>query len=417
MTGKTGGRGLSRIKTYLDFNEFRRNETQPTMNVTHLECALCGLKHEAHRLLNLCRECGKPLLVRYDLERAKQSLTKKSLASRRSDMWRYREVLPVEDDANIVTFGEGWTPLLRAQRLGRAVGVTELYIKDEGQNPTQSFKARGMAAAVSMAKELGAAKLAVPSAGNAAGALAAYAARAGLECFIFMPRDTPRANVVECQQTGAHVTLMDGLITDCGAEVGRRKEAEGWFDVSTLKEPYRVEGKKTLGYELAEQLNWDLPDIIIYPTGGGTGLIGMWKAFDEMEQMGWIGSKRPRMVSVQASGCAPIVRAFEEGKRFADEFPNAATTASGLRVPKAIGDFLILDALRDSGGTAVAVTDDELIKATREIGAAEGIFCAPEGAACLPALRKLIEADQVKSSDRVVLFNTGSGVKYMESFA
>jgi len=417
MTGKTGGRGLSRIKTSLDFNEFRRNETQLTMNVTHLECALCGLKHEAHRLLNLCRECGKPLLVRYDLERAKQSLTKKSLASRRSDMWRYREVLPVEDDANIVTFGEGWTPLLRAQRLGRAVGVTELYIKDEGQNPTQSFKARGMAAAVSMAKELGAAKLAVPSAGNAAGALAAYAARAGLECFIFMPRDTPRANVVECQQTGAHVTLMDGLITDCGAEVGRRKEAEGWFDVSTLKEPYRVEGKKTLGYELAEQLNWDLPDIIIYPTGGGTGLIGMWKAFDEMEQMGWIGSKRPRMVSVQASGCAPIVRAFEEGKRFADEFPNAATTASGLRVPKAIGDFLILDALRDSGGTAVAVTDDELIKATREIGAAEGIFCAPEGAACLPALRKLIEADQVKSSDRVVLFNTGSGVKYMESFA
>ena len=387
------------------------------MNVTHLECALCGLKHEAHRLLNLCRECGKPLLVRYDLERAKQSLTKESLVSRRSDMWRYREVLPVEDDANIVTFGEGWTPLLRAQRLGRTVGVTELYIKDEGQNPTQSFKARGMAVAVSMAKELGAAKLAVPSAGNAAGALAAYAARAELECFIFMPRDTPRANVVECQQTGAHVTLMDGLITDCGAEVGRRKEAEGWFDVSTLKEPYRVEGKKTLGYELAEQLNWDLPDVIIYPTGGGTGLIGMWKAFDEMEQMGWIGSKRPRMVSVQASGCAPIVRAFEEGKRFADEFPNAATTASGLRVPKAIGDFLILDALRDSGGTAVAVTDDELIKATREIGAAEGIFCAPEGAACLPALRKLIAADQVKSSDRVVLFNTGSGVKYMESFA
>jgi threonine synthase len=387
------------------------------MNVTHLECALCGLRHEAHRLLNLCRECGKPLLVRYDLERVKQSLTKHSLVSRRSDMWRYREVLPVEDDANIVTFGEGWTPLLRAQKLGKAVGVSELYIKDEGQNPTQSFKARGMAAAVSMAKELGARKLAVPSAGNAAGALAAYAARAGLECFIFMPRDTPRANVIECEQTGAHVTLMDGLITDCGAEVGRRKEAEGWFDVSTLKEPYRVEGKKTLGYELAEQLNWELPDLIIYPTGGGTGLIGMWKAFDEMEQMGWIGSKRPRMVTVQASGCAPIVRAFEEGKEFADEFPNAATTASGLRVPKAIGDFLILDALRKSGGTAVSVTDDDLIKATREIGAAEGVFCAPEGAACLPALRKLIEMDQVKLSDRVVLFNTGSGVKYIETFS
>ena len=386
------------------------------MNVTHLECALCGLRHEAHRLLNLCRECGKPLLVRYDLDKAKQSLTKESLGSRRPDMWRYREVLPVADDSNIVSFGEGWTPLLPAPRLGNSIGLSELYIKDEGQNPTQSFKARGMTAAVSMAKELGAKKLAVPSAGNAAGALAAYAARAGLECFIFMPRDTPRANVVECEQTGAHVTLMDGLITDCGAEVGRRKEAEGWFDVSTLKEPYRVEGKKTLGYEVAEQLNWELPDVIIYPTGGGTGLIGMWKAFDEMEQMGWIGSKRPRMVTVQAAGCAPIVKAFEKGERFAAEFPNAATTASGLRVPKAIGDFLILDALRNSGGTAVSVTDEELIAATGEIGTTEGIFCAPEGAACLPALKKLMADGQVKSTERVVLFNTGSGVKYMESF-
>jgi threonine synthase len=387
------------------------------MNVTHLECALCGLRHEAHRLHNLCRECGKPLLVRYDLDKARESLTKESLSSRRPDLWRYREVLPVQDDANIVTFGEGWTPLLPAQKLGERVGIAELYIKDEGQNPTQSFKARGMAAAVSMAKELGAKRLAVPSAGNAAGALAAYAARAGLESYIFMPRDTPRANVVECEQTGAHVTLMDGLITDCGAEVGRRKDAEGWFDVSTLKEPYRVEGKKTLGYEVAEQLNWELPDVIIYPTGGGTGLIGMWKAFDEMEQMGWIGSKRPRMVTVQAAGCAPIVRAFADGKRFAEEFPNAATTASGLRVPKAIGDFLILDALRDSGGTAVSVTDDELIAATKEIGATEGVFCAPEGAACLPALEKLVASGQVKATDRVVLFNTGSGVKYMESFA
>src|SRR4026208_2052779 len=264
-----------------------------------------------------------------------------------------------------------------------------------------------MSAAVSMAKELGATKLAVPSAGNAAGALAAYGARAGLESVVILPRDTPRANVVECEQTGAHVTLMDGLITDCGAEVGRRKEAEGWFDVSTLKEPYRVEGKKTLGYELAEQLNWELPDVIIYPTGGGTGLIGMWKAFDEMEQMGWIGSKRPRMVTVQSSGCAPIVQAFAAGKRFADEFPNAATTASGLRVPKAIGDFLILDALRASGGTAVAVSDEELIAATSEIGSLEGVFCAPEGAACLPALRKLIESGEVNKHETVVLFNTG----------
>jgi threonine synthase len=331
-------------------------------------------------------------------------------------MWRYREVLPVEHDENVVSLGEGWTPLLRAERLGEQLGIDQLYIKDESQNPTQSFKARGMSAAVSMAKELGARKLAVPSAGNAAGALAAYAAHAGLECYIFMPNDTPRANIVECEQTGAHVTLMAGLITDCGAEVARRKEAEGWFDVSTLKEPYRVEGKKTLGYELAEQFNWKLPDVIIYPTGGGTGLIGMWKAFDEMEQMGWIGPKRPRMVTVQATGCAPIVRAFAAGKRFADEFPNAQTVASGLRVPKAVGDFLILDAIRESKGTAVAVSDEELISATREIGAAEGIFCAPEGAACLPALRQLIERGEVTLDEKIVLFNTGAGVKYLESF-
>jgi threonine synthase len=387
------------------------------MNVTHLECAACHLEHEARRLLNLCRECGKPLLVRYDLERAQSALTKESLVGRRPDLWRYREVLPVEDDANIVSLGEGWTPLLRAERLGNKLGINKLYIKDESQNPTQSFKARGMSAAVSMAKELGARKLAVPSAGNAAGALAAYAARAGLECFIFMPDDTPRANVVECEQTGANVTLMAGLITDCGAEVARRKDAEGWFDVSTLKEPYRVEGKKTLGYELAEQFNWELPDVIVYPTGGGTGLIGMWKAFDEMEQMGWIGPERPRMVTVQASGCAPIVRAFEAGKRFADEYPNAETVASGLRVPKAIGDFLILDAIRASKGTALAVTDEELIDATREIGAAEGVFCAPEGAACLPALRKLLAAGEVATSERIVLFNTGAGVKYLEAFS
>jgi threonine synthase len=291
-----------------------------------------------------------------------------------------------------------------------------LYVKDESQNPTQSFKARGMAMAVSMAKELGARKLAVPSAGNAGGALAAYAAPAGLECFIFMPRDTPKANIVECEQTGAHVALLDGLITDCGAEVARRKDLEGWFDVSTLKEPYRVEGKKTLGFELAEQLNWQLPDVIVYPTGGGTGLIGMWKAFDEMEQMGWIGNKRPRMISVQAEGCAPIVRAFEEGKRFADEFPDAATVASGLRVPRAIGDFLILDALRNSNGDAVAVSDEELLTATAEIGATEGLFCAPEGAACLPALRKLLESGKVDADEQVVLFNTGAGVKYLEAF-
>jgi threonine synthase len=387
------------------------------MNVTHLECAACGLTHEARRLHNLCTQCGKPLLVHYDLERAGRTLTKESLRERRADLWRYREVLPVEDDAHIVSLGEGWTPLLSAERLGEQLGLRGgLYIKDESQNPTQSFKARGMAVAVSMALELGARKLAVPSAGNAAGALAAYAARAGLEAYIFMPRDTPRANVVECEQTGAHVTLMDGLITDCGAEVAKRKDEEGWFDVSTLKEPYRVEGKKTLGYELAEQLSWQLPDVVIYPTGGGTGLIGMWKAFDEMEALGWIDGKRPRMVTVQAAGCAPIVRAFEEGKREAAEFPNAATVASGLRVPRAIGDFLILEALRASHGTAISVTDEELIAATSEIGALTGLFVAPEGAACLPALKKLVAAGEVGRDEQVVLFNTGAGVKYLESY-
>jgi threonine synthase len=388
------------------------------MNVTHLECALCGKEHEARTLQNLCRECGKPLLVRYDLESAARTLKPSSLADRESSLWRYREVLPVEDWANTVSFGEGWTPLLNAQRLGAKLPVNlNLYIKDEGQNPTQSFKARGMTAAISMAKEFGVKKVAVPSAGNAAGAMAAYAARAGMEAHIFMPSDTPKANIIECEQTGANVTLVDGLITDCGKIVAERKEAEGWFDVSTLKEPYRVEGKKTMGYELAEQLNWELPDAILYPTGGGTGLIGMWKAFDEMEQMGWIGSKRPKMVSVQSSTCAPIVRAFEKGERFADEFENAATVASGLRVPKAIGDFLILDAIRASGGTAIAVDDAELVAAVGEIGAAEGVFAAPEGSACLPALRKLIDSGWIDGGETVVLFNTGAGVKYLDCFS
>ena len=388
------------------------------MNVTHLECANCREKHAPDKLQNLCEKCGKPLLVRYDLDAVKQNLTKNALKTRESNLWRYREILPVENPENIVSFGEGWTPLLKTEQLAATLPIKiNLYIKDEGQNPTQSFKARGMTAAVSMAKELGAMKLAVPSAGNAASALAAYASRAGLEANIFMPSDTPQANIIECRQTGANVTLIDGLITDCGAEVARRKEAEGWFDVSTLKEPYRVEGKKTMGYELAEQFDWTLPDVILYPTGGGTGLIGMWKAFDEMEKMGWIDSKRPRMISVQSETCAPIVRAFHEGKRFADEFENAETVASGLRVPKAIGDFLIIDALHESGGTAIAVSDAELLKAVGEIGAAEGVFCAPEGAACLPALRKMIEKHLINESENVVIFNTGAGVKYLECFA
>ncbi len=387
------------------------------MNVTHLECANCHKTYEANKLHNLCVECGKPLLVRYDLEQAKLTLTKESLKNRAENLWRYAEVLPVENGENVVCLGEGFTPLLKTERLAETLPIKlNLYIKDESTNPTGSFKARGMSAAVSMAKELGVTKCAAPSAGNAGGALAAYAARAGMEAHIFMPKDTPKANIIECEQTGAFVTLVDGLITDCGKIVAERKDEEGWFDFSTLKEPYRVEGKKTMGYELAEQLDWTLPDVILYPTGGGTGLIGMWKAFDEMQKMGWIDEKRPRMVSVQSLGCAPIVKAFHDGERFADEFPNAHTVASGLRVPKAIGDFLILDALRESGGTAIAISDEKSIEAVKEIGKLEGLFCAPEGATCLPALREMISQNLVSENETVVIFNTGAGVKYLECF-
>ncbi len=385
------------------------------MYVTHLECSKTGETYEPNKLYNLSN-AGKPLLVRYDLKRAAETLTKESLKDRPSTLWRYREVLPVVNDENIVTLGEGWTPLPHAKRLGALLGMPELFIKDESLNPTGAFKARGLCLAVSMAKELGVGKLAIPTAGNAGGAMAAYAAKAGLEAYVFMPFDTPAANRIECQQYGAHVALVDGLITDCGAEVAKRKEAEGWFDVSTLKEPYRIEGKKTMGYELAEQFGWELPDVILYPTGGGTGLVGMWKAFDEMEAMGWIGPKRPRMVSVQAAGCAPIVRAFENGWDEAPEFENAHTAASGLRVPRAIGDFIMLEILRKSGGTAVAVTDEEMIADTKVIGSTEGIFCAPEGSACLSALKKMLADGRVKADERVVLFNTGAGGKYLEAF-
>ncbi|HEV8185021.1 MAG TPA: threonine synthase [Chthoniobacterales bacterium] len=386
------------------------------MFLTHLECTSCGLRHDAATLQNLCRACQKPLFPAYDLTAVGRAVTRDSFAPREKSLWRFREVLPLPAEVEPITLGEGGTPLLDARRFGENVGVSQLFVKDESQNPTQSFKARGMAVAVSMAKHLGATRLAVPTAGNAGGALAAYAARAGLEAHIFMPRDTPRANMVECRELGAHVTLIDGLITDCGAEIARRKTAEGWFDMSTLKEPYRVEGKKTLGYEIAEQLGWELPDVVLYPTGGGTGLIGMWKAFDEMETLGWIGSKRPRMFAVQASGCAPIVRAFKAGAESAAEFPDAHTIASGLRVPKAVGDFLMLRILRSSGGGAVTVDDTEMIRITREVGAAEGLFVAPEGAACFAALKRLLDDGSVGRDERVVIFNTGSGIKYLDCF-
>jgi threonine synthase len=383
------------------------------MFLKRLECSACGLEHEWTQLQNLCRSCNKPLFAIVDLAAASRTLTRDALLPREKSLWRYLEVLPLPDQVEPVSLGEGGTPLLHARKMADDV---DLWIKDESLNPTQSFKARGMSVAVSMAKYLGATTLAVPSAGNAGGALATYAARAGLEAHVFMPRDTPRANIVECRELGAHVTLIDGLITDCAAEIARRKEKEGWFDLSTLKEPYRIEGKKTLGYELAEQLNWHLPDVILYPTGGGTGLIGMWKAFDEMETLGWIGKKRPRMFTVQGAGCAPIVRAFEAGEKTAAEVPEAHTVASGLRVPKAIGDFLILKILRESNGGAIAVDDGEMIRAAREIGANEGLFICPEGAACFAALKMFRLAGKIAPRERVVVFNTGSGIKYLEAY-
>jgi len=383
------------------------------MFLKHLECSACGLHHEWSQLQNVCLSCQKPLFAIVDLAAASRTLKRETLATREKSLWRYREVLPLPDNVDPVSLGEGGTPLLRAKKFADDIN---LWIKDESLNPTQSFKARGMSVAVSMAKYLGATKLAAPSAGNAGGALAAYAVRAGLEAHIFMPRDTPRANIIECRELGAQVTLIDGLITDCGAEIARRKAKEGWFDMSTLKEPYRVEGKKTLGYELAEQCEWQLPDVIIYPTGGGTGLIGIWKAFDEMEALGWIGKKRPRMFAVQATGCAPIVRAFEAGEKIAEEFPDAHTVAAGLRVPKAIGDFLILNILRQSNGGAIAVDDEEMIRSAREVGSTQGLFVCPEGGACFAAFKLLRHAGKIAPGEHVVIFNTGSGIKYLECY-
>jgi threonine synthase len=387
------------------------------MFVTQLSCFACGKAFSPCQLINLCT-CGKPLRVDYDLPAISRAVSREDLRARDRTLWRYREVLPLAFDAEPPSLGEGGTPLIPTDALGKSLGFEtgKLLIKDESVNPTGSFKARGMAVAVAMAKQLGAKKLAVPSAGNAGGAMAAYAARAGLDAYVFMPKDVPMANRLECEIAGAHVTLVDGLITDCARIVAERKEAEGWFDVSTLKEPYRIEGKKTMGYEIAEDLGWNLPDVILYPTGGGTGLVGMWKAFDEMEALGWIGPKRPRMVSVQAAGCAPIVRAFETGGNEAGTFENAHTVAAGLRVPRAIGDFIMLDILRKSGGTAVSVEDDELMAGAYELGAATGIAACPEGGACLAAFRKLANRGWIKPDDTVVLFNTGSGVKYAEAF-
>jgi len=377
---------------------------------THLECTRCSQHFPPDRPQTVCPKDGGILYARYDLATIKKTFSLSSLLPLAPTMWRYDAVLP---EATPVTLGEGFTPMLRSRE------YPGVFIKDEGLNPTGSFKARGLSAAVTMARHFGLKKLAIPSAGNAAGALAAYAAAAGIEAHIFMPKDVPMANRVECDYYGAHVTLVDGLISDCSRKVAELKEkptwaAEGWFDVSTTKEPYRVEGKKTMGYEIAEQLGWKLPQGVIYPTGGGVGLLGMWKAFEEMEELGFIGSERPNMISVQSSGCGPIVKAWDEGRASVEMWPHASTVAAGLRVPKPYGDYLILDILKKSGGLALAATDTEIFAATRHWAKVEGIFAAPEGAASLVAYQKLLASGFFTPDDTVVLFNTGSGLKYLD---
>ena len=381
--------------------------------LTHLECSKCGTRLDYTRPQNLCPVCKAPLLARYDLAAARQTLTLGALTTRTGSMWRYEEVLP---PVRPVTLGEGMTPLLRARRLGAHLGLENLYIKEEGQNPTASFKARGLSAAVSMAKSLGIETIALPTAGNAGGAAAAYAAQAGLRCVIAMPSDTPAAIILECRAFGADVHLIDGLISDCGAFIAEHAATRGWYEVSTLKEPYRIEGKKTMGYELWEEFQGRLPDVIVYPTGGGVGLIGMWKAFEELEAMGLTGTHRPRMIAAQAEGCAPIVRAFEQGAAASERWEDATTVAAGLRVPKPLGDFLILADVYASGGEAIAASDTELMTACTDIARLEGILAAPEGGAGLVAIQKLIKQGKIGRDEQVVLFNTGSGYKYLEAW-
>ncbi|NKB34825.1 MAG: threonine synthase [Pseudomonadales bacterium] len=379
--------------------------------VTHLECSYTGKTYPADQLHGLS-EAGKPLLVRYDLDALAKAVSKDELRNRIPEFWRYREFLPIRKSENVVRLGELMTPILPANKLQQELACGEILIKDEGRLPTGSFKARGLALAVAMAKELGVTRMAMPTNGNAGAALAAYCSRAGIETYVFCPEDTPKVNIEEIAFQGAKTFLANGYINDCGKIVGEGKDAMGWFDTSTLKEPYRIEGKKTMGLELAEQMNWQVPDVILYPTGGGTGLIGMWKAFNELEAIGWIGSKRPRMVAVQAEGCAPIVKAFEEGERHAEPWQDAATIAAGIRVPAAVGDFLILDAVRESDGFAVAVSDEAINVAHQECATKEGILLCPEGAATLAALKQELLSGRIKSDEQVMLFNCATGLKY-----
>jgi threonine synthase len=387
----------------------------PLTYFSHLKCSRCGKIHAADLVQSICTECGRVLLAEYDLEAAKRELSQSNFPEKREhSLWRYRKLLPINDRSSIISLGEGWTPVLGLDRIANDLGVNELLVKEEGYNPTGSFKARGLCLAVSKAHELGIREVAIPSAGNAGGALAAYAAKAGMKAHVFVPKDTPSVNIAEVAIFGAEVTLVDGNISDAAKKMNEMRQGKQWFDMSTLKEPYRLEGKKTMGYEIAEQFKNELPDVIVYPTGGGTGLIGMWKAFRELQQLGWLGEKLPRMVSVQTAGCAPIVKAFEEKKPASEFWNDAQTIASGLRVPKAFADDLILQALYESNGTAVAVTDEEILQDIKRVATTEGLLLSPEGAATLSATRHLRENGFVKSEDTVLLFNTGSGYKYVE---
>lgn len=380
-----------------------------------LKCSECGSSYDINQVQTYCLDCQAPLLAQYDLAKARQLLDRDRMITRPRGMWRWSELLPVFEPENRIYLGEGDTPLLHLSRLGLQVGLPNLYVKDESLNPTGSFKARGLAAAISKAKELGVKRVIIPTAGNAGGAMAAYAARAGMEACIFMPNDTPLANVEESKIAGANVILIDGLISEAAGMAGEKARSEGWFDLSTFKEPYRCEGKKVMGYELAEQFSWSLPDVIVYPTGGGTGLVGMWKAFAELEELGWLDSpKRPRIVAVQAEGCAPVIKAFHEGKLFCDYWVNAHTLASGLRVPKSFADMIILRDIRASQGNAVSVSDDVILEAQRQIAVTEGIFTAPEGAATLAGVIQLIREGWICRDETVVLFNTGTGLKYIK---
>jgi len=388
---------------------------QPNTYALYLECSDCGTRYSTREIHTFCPDCQAPLITRYDLTAARRHLDREAVRARPRGMWRWSELLPVDDPANHVNLGEGDTPTLRLPRLGSELGLTRLFLKDESFNPTGTFKARGLAAAISKAKELGIQKVIIPTAGNAGGAMAAYAARAGIQAHIFMPKDTPRANIEESRMAGAEVVLVDGLINEAAGMSGIKALAEGWFDLSTFKEPYRLEGKKVMGYEIAEFFEWELPDVIIYPTGGGTGLIGIWKAIAELAELGWLKTeKRPRMVVVQADGCAPVVKAFQAGADFCDFWIDAHTQASGLRVPKSFADRIILATLRESHGTAVAVSDEAIYQSQHELATREGFFVAPEGAATLAALKQLIQQKWVAPEERILLLNTGSGLKYLD---